>query len=51
MGEPEVKRQLGRPRIRWENNIKMYFKEIGWHGIDLIHLGQARDKWRALWAL
>jgi hypothetical protein len=34
MGKPEGERSLGRPRRRWENNIKMDFREIGWGGID-----------------
>jgi hypothetical protein len=33
VGKPERKRPLGRPRRRWLNNIKMYFKEIGWDGM------------------
>jgi hypothetical protein len=34
VGKPEGKRQLGRPRHRWENNIKMNFREIGWGYMD-----------------
>jgi hypothetical protein len=34
MGNPEGKRQLGRPRRRWVDNIKMYLREIGWDGVD-----------------
>ena len=30
VGKPEGKRPLGRPRVRWEDNIKMDFKEVGW---------------------
>jgi hypothetical protein len=41
-------RPLRRPRCRWVNNIKMYLREIGWSGVDWIHLGQDRDWWRAL---
>jgi hypothetical protein len=37
-GKPEGKRPLGRARLRWENNIKMDFREIGWEGVDWIHL-------------
>jgi hypothetical protein len=33
VGKPEDKRQLGRPRHRWENNIKMDLREIGWYGM------------------
>jgi hypothetical protein len=36
------------PRHRWENNIKMDLKEIGWGGRDWIDLAQDRDQWRAL---
>jgi hypothetical protein len=36
MGNPEGKRQLGRPRCRWEDNIKTYVKEIRWEGVDWI---------------
>jgi hypothetical protein len=48
MGEPEGKRQLGRPRQRWEHNIKMDLREIGCDGVDCIHLAQDRDQWWAL---
>jgi hypothetical protein len=34
MGKPEGKRPLGRPRRRWEDNIKMEVREIGWGGVD-----------------
>jgi hypothetical protein len=34
VGEPERKTTLGRPRLRWEDNIKIYFKEIGWKVVD-----------------
>jgi hypothetical protein len=46
--EPEGKKLLGRPRRRWEDNIKMDLKEIGWGGIDWVHLAQDRDRWKAL---
>jgi hypothetical protein len=48
VGKPEGKRPLGRPRRRWAGNIKMYFLEIGWGGVDWIGLVQDREKWRAL---
>ena len=41
-------RALGRPRHRWEDNIKMDLQEVGCGGMDLIELAQDRDKWRAL---
>jgi hypothetical protein len=47
MGKPEGKRPLERRRHRWEDNIKMDSKEMGW-GIDWIGLVQDRDRWRAV---
>jgi hypothetical protein len=38
-GKPEGKGPVGRPRLRWEGNIKMDLREIGWGGMDWIHLG------------
>ena len=46
--KPEGKRQLGRSRRRWEDNIKMDLQEVGCGGVDWIELAQDRDKWRAL---
>ena len=40
----EGKRQLGKPRHRWENNIRMDLKEIRWKGVDWSDLVQYRDK-------
>jgi hypothetical protein len=34
VGKPDGKRQLGRPRRRWEDNIRMDYREIGWYGLD-----------------
>jgi hypothetical protein len=48
VGKPERKRPFGRPRRRWEDNIKADLKEIGWKGVDWIHLPQDRDRNRAL---
>jgi hypothetical protein len=48
VGMPEGKRQLGRPRRRLVDNIKIDLLEIGWGGVDWICLAQDRDKWRAL---
>jgi hypothetical protein len=48
VGRPEGKRPLGRPRRRWEDNIKMDLTEIGFGDVDWIHLAQERDRWRAL---
>ena len=48
VGKPEGKRQLGRPRLRWEDNIKMDLQEVVCGGMDWIELAQDRDRWRAL---
>jgi hypothetical protein len=45
---PEVKRRMGRPRHRWEENIKMDVQEVGCGDMDWIDLAQDRDRWRAL---
>jgi len=42
VGEPKGKRQLGRPRCRWEDNIKMDLQEVGWGGHGLICSGQGQ---------
>ena len=42
------KRPLGRPRRRWEDDIKMDLQEVGCGGMDWIELAQDRDRWRAL---
>jgi hypothetical protein len=47
VGQPEGKRPLGRLGRKWENNIKMDFREIGWVSVDWIDLAQARYQWRA----
>jgi hypothetical protein len=47
-GGKEGKRPLGRPRRRWEENIKTDLREIGWGGMNWIDLAQDRDQWRAL---
>ena len=48
VGKPEGKRPLGRPRRRWEDNIKMDLQEVGRGCADLMELAQDRDRWRAL---
>jgi hypothetical protein len=48
VGKPEVKRPLGRPRRRWENNIKIDLLEVGGGCGDWMELAQDRDRWRAL---
>jgi len=47
VGKPERKRPLGRPRRRWEDNIKMDLREVRGGG-DWMELTQVRDSWRAL---
>ena len=47
-GTSEGKRTLGRPRRRWEDNIKMDLPELGCGGMDWIELAQDRESWRAL---
>ncbi|KAJ4448791.1 hypothetical protein ANN_00182 [Periplaneta americana] len=46
VGRPEGKRPLGRPRRRWEDNIKMDLREVGYDDRDWINLAQDRDRWR-----
>ena len=48
VGKPEGKRTLGRPRRRWEDNIKMDLQEFGRGRGDWLELAQNRDGWRAL---
>jgi hypothetical protein len=48
VGKPEGKKPLGRPRCRWENNIKMDLQEVGGGYEDWMELAQDRDRWRAL---
>jgi hypothetical protein len=47
VGKPEGKRPLGRPRHRWEDNIKMALQEVGCGGMDWIKLAKGRDRWWA----
>ena len=48
VGKPDGKRPLGRPRRRWEDNIRMDLQEVGLGYEDWIGLAQGRDRWRAL---
>ena len=48
VGKPEGKRALGRPRRRWEDNIKMDLQEVRCGSMDWIELARDRDKWGAL---
>jgi hypothetical protein len=44
VGKAEGKRPLGRPRRRWEANIRMDLREIGWEAVDSIYLAQDRNQ-------
>ena len=48
VGKPEGNRTLGRPRRKWQDNIKMDLEEMRYGGVDWIELAQDRDGWRAL---
>jgi hypothetical protein len=48
VGKPEANRPLGRPKHRWEDNIKMDLQEVGFRGPDWIELALDRNRWRAL---
>ena len=48
VGKPEGKRPVGRPRCRWEVNIKMDLQEVECGDMDLGELAQDRDRWRAV---
>jgi hypothetical protein len=45
VGKLERKRSLGRPWRGWEDNIRMNLREIGWEGVDWMHLAHGRDYW------
>ena len=47
-GKPEGRRPLGRPRHRWEDNIRMDLREVSCGCVDWMELAQGRDRWRAL---
>jgi len=48
VGKPEGRKPLGRPRRRWEDNIRMDLREVGCGCVDWMELAQDRDRWRAL---
>ena len=48
VGKPEGKRQLGRPRRRWEDNMKRDLQEVGGSCGDWMELAQDRERWRGL---
>jgi len=49
VGKPEVKWTVGRPRRRWENNIRMDLREIGQEDVDWMHLARSRNHWPGRW--
>jgi hypothetical protein len=48
VGKPEGKRPLGRPKRRWEDNVKMDLQKVGGGRVDWMGLVQDRERWRAL---
>ena len=48
VGKPGGKRPLGRPRRRWEDNIKVDLQEVGCEGMEWIELAEDRNRWRAI---
>jgi hypothetical protein len=48
VGKREGKRPRGRTRRRWEDNIRMDLREIGWESVDWVHLAQITSQWRDL---
>jgi hypothetical protein len=48
VGRPDGRRLLGRPRRRWEDNIKIDLREIGFGDVEWIHLAQDRGRWQGL---
>ena len=48
VGKPEGRRPLGRPRRRWEDNIRMDLWVVGCGCVDCMELAQDRDRWRAI---
>jgi hypothetical protein len=48
VGKPEGKRPLERSGRRWADKIRIHLREIGWEGVDWIHLARDRDQWRVI---
>jgi hypothetical protein len=48
IGKPEGKRPFGRARRRWEGNIRKDLRNIGWEGVEWIHLALDKEQWRVL---
>jgi len=46
LGKPEGKKRLGRPRRRWEDNIKIDLQKLGCEGVNCIDVTQDRGRWR-----
>jgi len=47
-GKPDGRRQLGRPRHRWKDNIKTDLQEMEWGDMDWFYMAQYMDRWRAV---
>jgi hypothetical protein len=47
VGRTEGRRPFGRPRRRWEDNVKMDLQDVGWGDVDWIDMAEDRDRWRA----
>ena len=48
VGKPQGRRPMGRPRRRWEDNIRMHLRQVGCGCVDWMELAQDRNRWRAL---
>ena len=48
VGKSVRRRPDGRPRRRWEDNIMMDLREVGWKGMDWIDLAEDKERWRAV---
>jgi len=48
VGKPEGKGPHGRPKHRWEDNIKIHLQEVGYDSVEWIDLAQDKDRWRVL---
>jgi hypothetical protein len=48
VGKPEGKRPPGRPRRRWDDNTRLYLREIRWESVDCMQLAEDRDQWRVV---
>jgi hypothetical protein len=48
VGRSEEKRPLGRPRLRWDNGMRMDLGEIGWEGLEWSQLARVRGQWQAV---